>query len=493
MILESHDGVRRPLKSETTVLEGPAGLKIPVCTFDGFIRTTAVENSLHRTIFEAAFPGFHTGEEHDQPHDILRGRFRRYAGSAATLTSDNYASVARWDRGDRGGLVREIFAYANPKKTGIVIIDDMLDPRDNARINKKYVTRFEPGEYLLLFAAEPEKLIPEEHQERVAASVGGLPNFYSIPCVTRPIRIEKVVDLRLAATQDWFFKTFSKQAWYTLSVPLPPMDSFLEFLMFLFSQNRGGNALTQAVGRELRLWGVNGLVYPSARCDCELVMEDGDVVDWYGWNLVDYSKTCSQASGFNPSDAGSLTAMSDNDNLSHGSIFSGLPIGQIQIDLEPDGTRRGSWKVEGLEDVNLNAWVKKLSAGQRTRLGLTMNKPIGSERGLHKIEKRFQAQYRKLANEHGELGIDRDTVRRLLAALAIKLMDLPEREKTVIDSDTMAKYIGLADQQDAFKHIVMATGMLKEEPKGNFRFVDKETFDYFTIVGGKRYPPKARR
>jgi hypothetical protein len=110
------------------------------------------------------------------------------------------------------------------------------------------------------------------------------------------------------------------------------MNTFFDLFPFLVGQKRGGNMLTQAVGRELRLWGVNGLVYPSARCDTAVLMERGDIVDWYGWNLVDYSKTREEQPYFNPRDAAVMIQMPHlADHIEQGLNFFGVPMGLMSL------------------------------------------------------------------------------------------------------------------------------------------------------------------
>jgi hypothetical protein len=322
---------------------------VPVCTFDALVRTIEIEDPIVSHVFEAAFPAFKGGAKHHRFYDFDGGRYRRYAGSAGTLEADSYFSVVRWNGRDEGSLIRELFAYTDPVDTGLVMIDDMSDARDASSINRKYGSNFETGEYLLLFVHEPERLMSPECQA-LAVSVGALPNFFKVPFATRRLRREKVVDLRLPAVQAWFFDTFSKEEWLNIKWPLPPVRSFAELLIVMLGQHRGGNLMTQAVGRELRIWGIGGLIYPSARCDSAVVVEGGQIIDWYGWNLVDYEKTREREGGkFNPWAAFSYTMIARTADIMHGVDFFGLPSGHCKVKYAFDGPSRGTWQVKGLE------------------------------------------------------------------------------------------------------------------------------------------------
>jgi hypothetical protein len=50
----------------------------------------------------------------------------------------------------------------------------------------------------------------------------------------------------------------------------------------------GGNGPTRIAGQWLRALGADALVFPSARSDSEVTVENGEVVSFAGWNLVDY-------------------------------------------------------------------------------------------------------------------------------------------------------------------------------------------------------------
>jgi hypothetical protein len=379
-------------------------------------------------------------------------------------------------------VAREIFAYAAPAKTGIVIIDDMADAATAAAANARYGAGFERGEYFLLCLVEPERVIPAQWQDACRAA-GKLPNFFEIPWVKERKSLDKVVDLRLPRVQQWFFEEFTDPERLNLGWALPEMSSFHEMLALLQGQHRGGNPLTQAIGRELRLMGVNGLVFPSARCDAAAIVRQGSIVDWYGWNLVDYSQ---RESGW---DAGTMTTMNDLEVLKNGWEFFGFPVGSVKVRLSTRDTfDRGTWQVVGLEAANVLEWTRKLSSDQRRSLGLAADQDLvaGSEDGLHQVEKDFRRRFRELTSQHPEVGLSEQRVRDLLTRVALAIADLPFARLSgdlLTSKDKLGEMAKAGADLDAFLSAATGIGFLVEEAKGYYRMSSKVILDYFASRG----------
>jgi hypothetical protein len=97
------------------------------------------------------------------------------------------------------------------------------------------------------------------------------------------LRREKVLDLRYPEAQEWLYQQFGGVVENAL-----PDDGFLAMLPTLMANDIGGNDLTNAVGSLLRNHGVDALVFPSARSNVFTEFNEGKLVRWGGWNLVDY-------------------------------------------------------------------------------------------------------------------------------------------------------------------------------------------------------------
>ncbi len=67
-----------------------------------------------------------------------------------------------------------------------------------------------------------------------------------------------------------------------------PEMNFYALLLLLTYHPRGGSPITDAIGSWLREIGANALIFPSARTDIHLDIEDGTVKYFEGWNLVDF-------------------------------------------------------------------------------------------------------------------------------------------------------------------------------------------------------------
>jgi len=252
----------------------------------------------------------------------------------------------------------------------------------------------------------------------------------------------------------------------------------------MLGQYRGGNPMTQAVGRELRIWGVGGLIYPSARCDSVVAAEDGQVIDWYGWNLVDYEKTRESAGGkLNPMAWTSLTIGEPTD-VGHGASWFGLPWGHIKVKHASYGPKRGTWQIQGLETLNVRRWISELSPSQRELLRLAGDAALVDlpTDGLHEVEKRLRTGYQAFAKAKGPLAIDEGMLRHQLGELARHLERVPGGGRAAINVNAMADKLQLGHLCDAFVTTALAIGILVEEVKGYIRFDHPETLDYFTTV-----------
>jgi hypothetical protein len=344
-------------------LSTPDGFTLPVKTFDGFLKQHSINHiPVLLQLFERAYPGFCAEpiglEKHEKSGNWaisdMSGKLRRYGGGPS-LPRSRYYGVCKPNGSDGGGVAREIFAYARPQQTGIVLIDDMFDQHISDSANKRYGSHFERGPYFLLYLQEPERLGKTPKAAADAGFALGSLNFFRIPYSVRRIRLERIIDLRFLQVAVAFHEIFS-QPKVVDDVLLPPTANFAEFLMLLLGQYRGGNALTVAIGRELRKWGVQGLIYPSARCDCAVQYTDRALTDWHGWNLVSYA-------GIPRDDAEafdqliSIQFLNARGLLTNAAAFYGSPVDSVTFKGVDDGPNHGSWQVVGLAELNKQRWL----------------------------------------------------------------------------------------------------------------------------------------
>jgi Ankyrin repeats (3 copies) len=291
---------------ELSVTTEPSRLDVPFTTFDGWLKQVVPEREwpLTQEIFEAAFPWFL--DLAVPPEKFLaslpkEGRARRLSGRRArrfsgddTLPRSRYYTVCKDESGnDFGTLVCEIWAYRHIARTGEIELIDTADPTASERLAKLGLQTPEYNSILLVFPSGGPLLMSIGcPRHKVVA--------FPIPVQIIHERIDKVVDLRIPDTADWFARAVSQAVLqlhspstdrmsYFKCWPLrPPLEKFSQLLPAMLTQELGGGVLSVAAGALLRRAGANALIFPSARNDTRLRVKDGKLLWAKGWNLVDY-------------------------------------------------------------------------------------------------------------------------------------------------------------------------------------------------------------
>jgi hypothetical protein len=275
---------------------------LPLTPFDGHTKhfTRDTLNAAERAIVDWFFPElFRTKTDDELRAEQERSPLkdadyiarlsdppRRYA--PYVLPRERYRAVARGPDGDDGGTMsREMLAYRNPRTDCALDVWDCatLAPDDlPAEIRLAYPG---PGHRMLLVvwhAAHAE--LPEiaadarEHEGIIA---------FEVPYRVEDTSIERVLDLRLPATQEAFHGFFLDHWGLHLtergrhSRP----HTFPEMLPVLMDPTLGGNETTKAIGEWLVGAGVGALIYPSARSNAAVHLRDGALESAFGWCLLD--------------------------------------------------------------------------------------------------------------------------------------------------------------------------------------------------------------
>ncbi len=322
---------------------------VPFSTFRGFVKCVR-PNQLGEAparALDQAFHGFFVDEPPNvegnrliepvlgkigtRELDELPYRYRRFGGGT-TLSRGCYFSIASSEAGDDGGtLACELGAYAD--EDIFLCCVDSADPMTFHGIG-----RFEDLRYPRVPLA-PRTLAVFHHLESGepftwTQHADGQIGCTIVPYDVRPVTIERIVDLREAAVQQWLYSLVVKEGMPGVGYYYPPNHivthlvvrgerptqsdkdlglivkhfgsgrlrwlpprpgwdwiprdgpaDFLGLLPFLVFPCRGGTPITEAIGRHLRRIGVGALIFPSARRDCAC----GENSQPYrGWNLVDY-------------------------------------------------------------------------------------------------------------------------------------------------------------------------------------------------------------
>jgi hypothetical protein len=180
-----------------------------------------------------------------------------------------------------------------------------------------------------------------------------------LPVSVREERVERVLDLRQPETAQWFAHYFSRlvlgpddgdgvQDWIRCNPLSPELDSIEQLLPTLLSQERGGGVFGQMVGWWLRRHEVNGLIFPSVRNDPSVEVQGAQVIDWHGWNFVDYRNAPDpDFVGFFMSDYWE-EKVRIGVGLGVGELPDWDPYFSVTIDYIGDGQRGGSWRANGI-------------------------------------------------------------------------------------------------------------------------------------------------
>ena len=108
----------------------------------------------------------------------------------------------------------------------------------------------------------------------------------------------------------------------------------------------GGGWETQGIGHWMRCAGVNALIFPSARCNVGVTIRNSELVDHYGWNLVDYR-------GAPPPISNEINDLS--------SWFTDVFVGvQYQVNTHPE--LLGSFVIKGTEEFHRDFFYARLKS-----------------------------------------------------------------------------------------------------------------------------------
>src|SRR6267143_6938091 len=316
---------------------------IPLTLFDGHLKQMNASNwdPRSRLLFNFLFPAF--ADEREVAVDSRTETFakvfspfiemdvdtrqpRRFAGPY--LPRGRYFSVSSdLDGNDYHTLTHELRSYRDPIRSGMVEVVDFGIGHLTLRIGtREYV--FDRRQEIGVLVHRPDR-IPDEFASLIAQrfEMDGHPVWmFRFPYSVTKATIERVVDLRLPATQTRFYEHFSKPQPdeglirpevyardaatrrlvdtipSTIAVSrfriyegrAPTPTDFYHMLPTLMNPHVGGGlasstgSTVQAIGAWMRHNSVGALIYPSARADVFAQVEDGELRRFGGWNLVDY-------------------------------------------------------------------------------------------------------------------------------------------------------------------------------------------------------------
>lgn len=290
----------------------------PTTPFDGYLKQIRGDtlDPLQRFAVNIGFPLFLGAHQSTRPgqgeggggRDFCR---RRFSGDThATFPRARYHAVCMDQAGDDNGtLISEMNAYALPHLTGACVAGRSLT-HDSVCLNFRGL----PGEPnpLHLAATDPgfiERLIDGNAVSATAlmqsrAELGGIPSAEQngrlyVDCIVTHQSIANVVDLRRIEAREWLTELFHNPPDDQLGAGLrataeangvdpATLGDWWNLASLLCARTLGGNVFTDWVGTYLRTAGVDALIFPSARHDYFAHWDNGRLVQFSGWNMVDY-------------------------------------------------------------------------------------------------------------------------------------------------------------------------------------------------------------
>jgi hypothetical protein len=262
---------------------------------------------------------------------IQKGPNRRFSGGGG-LPRQRYHTLSRDNVGeDNLTLLAEMRVYRSCRRAGkVCTILDSIYPPGKAVLQAEAIDA--AGNVLLLVFVDPSTL---------ARTV------VTLPYTVVETRIPRALDLRLIEAQQWFFTAFYLEKGNTYHYPIAdnPIEEFAGLLPYVMSMEVGGGGYTEGIGLFLRQHQVNALIYPSSRNDVWAYQENGQLVDWCGWCLVDYR--------------GAQTSSDKLIDLGEQTPFIFPPPTLIRTWNE--GPHRGSWATEGVRQLYRYRYFAELS------------------------------------------------------------------------------------------------------------------------------------
>lgn len=299
--------------------------------FDGHVRFTRREglNVIGKVAMDLAFPRFlpPAWSDQDRAHALARiapgvthtqfqdQQHRRFSGGR-DLVRGSYTSLCDANGDDFGTLESELRAYRMPSHD--LMVDCLPAGRAFASqmsgsplyidaVAKSFVVCIYPAHALRLILEPSGVLSTLSNPEMIKCL--GLEDMACILIspVVATATLDRVIDLRLPQTRNWFYSTFQigdPMAGHAALDQRPrfskPMGnackSFVEMIPELIDPAIGGatdgpGGTTQFIGAWCRAKGAQALVYPSARNDAVVVYEEGEMIGFRGWNMVEYTKS----------------------------------------------------------------------------------------------------------------------------------------------------------------------------------------------------------
>lgn len=322
-------------------------------------------------------------------------RARRFSGDILSLFGrrpcdlprKRYFAVCGPNGTDDGLLRNELSAYLNRAENGQVLLVNQ-DDKDERRI---FGLHAQSGGILCILADAAlstflkwisETEIRVEEKDRLQRHLKNAePPTVHLKTEILDCSVSKCIDLRQPRVREWLFNRYriGVKGWpgYGLDAgkvqgkPLKDggtvRTGFQQMLPALLDQIVGGSVASQVIGADLRRIGAEALIYPSARSDTFVIMQDGLMTDWFGWNLVDY-----RGAGMPvvPTDVGMQFISEGQSELQH------------ELQKSAEKLRASEWKLKG----DYKGWDELLADVELLRRHAETHSDDGPKLVIHNID-----------------------------------------------------------------------------------------------------------
>lgn len=377
---------------------------LPKTTFSGYLKQLSVGKLSERelALFDMLFPQFRsplsvpttsylglkqkksTSGDLATLQRIVALHSRRFSGIA--FPENRYYTLSKeyLGRVDQT-LAHELRAYRNPRDVGYC---DVLDICAKEVIlgfetsKGKIFEEFVPENAIAVIVHDFDKMPKKLQRLCIKTFRLGMNNhigLFKFPYENRLTKIEGVIDLRFPFVRDWFFKRFANSAEeygrthvksfiansrFHLESGIPrQVKSFWDMLPTLVNPILGGGHIDstgstlQYIAHTLQHESVAAFIYPSARADVMVTVENGEISDFEGWNLVDYRNITERFSG-------AKVHTVDQNPWCWQSLPSGavLKIAPVHDKLD------GSFSIAGIVDYSAMHYIQQCDAVKQIKL-----------------------------------------------------------------------------------------------------------------------------
>jgi hypothetical protein len=418
----------------------PLKPKLATSTFEGWVRFVRREqlNIFGLAAFDCAFPKFlapvWTEEKKSAAlqrldprvthYELQKEQHRRFSGGT-DLSRGSYFSICPSEIGEDGGtLLSELCAYRDAANQHIAADVGYNTQEFYTKRGLNAATAESAAKSWLCVSIHPAKRLKDQARAIVEDRVAK--NTFDVDFVNRSIdrtdvfdllndtnvaivaidplheyrTIENVVDLRLPQTRAWFFDTFSvgeelmavadvlnssDTTAATFSRPFGGnISSFWQMLPELLEPNIGGSefgqgSITQGIGAWLRANGVSALIYPSARNDSFVIFQKGKLMNFGGWNLVDYRT--------------STRSVGRPHHVSMAPWQTGRFFAEVQV-REGEGADEGSFILSGITKANIDDFRLRAGEDWRALAAAGQQAPWVFLRGTQSLDELFRSKAR---------------------------------------------------------------------------------------------------